>query len=216
MQPAHIEPSPPPLPPPPPDVQAEPRRAWLGGDPLGGVAPPPTWMEQARRHLDRRVVGGILAATGGVALVAGSFLPWVTADFLALGVRDGSGWTNVVGNVSYGPGITAVGVGICFLAIAGLLRAGGRWFRVLEGVLALVAVGGVTAIIVDVSTPGAGVTTRLGSGVWTMIVGAVLATVGWALGAAGARPTAEPPDRRAGPSARTAIVPHSGAVGADG
>ncbi len=215
MQPAQIEP-PPPLPPPPPEVAAEPRRAWLGGDPLGGVTPAPTWIEQARRRLDRRGVGGLLAAVGGVALVGGSFMPWVTADFLALGVRDGSGWTNVVGNVSYGPGITAVGVGICFLAVAGLLRAGGRWFRVVAGLLAFAAVGGVAAIVVDVTTPGAGVTTQLGSGVWTMGVGAALGVVGWALGAGGARPAPAPPGPRAGAASRTAIVPGSGAVGADG
>jgi len=195
---------------PPSDVPPAPvRRAWLGGHPLGGVEPRRSTVF-ARRALDRARLGGLVAAAGGVALVAGSFLPWLTADLTGLGIRQGSGWSNVFGNLSYGPAIAGCGAVVCFLAVLGLMRLGGRAQRIVAALATIVAAGVLVAVVVDLATPGPGVDVTISSGVLVMVVGCALAAVGWALGAAGARPPRSASDRDA------ATVPVSGAVGADG
>ncbi len=186
------------------------RRAWLGGHPLGGFEPDRVQVTPRRGRADLRAVAGVLAAAGGAGLVTGSFLPWLTADLTGLGLRQGSGWSNVFGNLSYGPAVAVSGAAICFLAIAGLLRLGGLLQRVIAGVAILGALGVTVAVIVDLATPGAGVGVEVEPGVPVMVASVVVSGVGWFLGAFGARS-----GRQVG-AREPATVPISGAVGADG
>ncbi len=186
------------------------RRAWLGGHPLGGYEPDELQLPPRRGPADLRTVGGVLAAAGGVGLVTGSFLPWLTADLTGLGMRQGSGWSNVFGNLSYGPAVAVCGAAVCFLALAGLLRLGGRFQRIIAGIAILGALGVVVAVIVDLATPGPGVGVDVEVGVPVMVASILLGAAGWAMGAFGAL------GERQGGGSEPATVPISGAVGADG
>jgi hypothetical protein len=104
----------------------------LGGAPLGGIEQEPPVAAAPRRTLGLRRIALGLMALGGIAVVVGSFLPWVTADILSMGIRTGSGWVNVQGNLSYGPALATVGTVLVILALFEWQQRtrGARWFAV--------------------------------------------------------------------------------------
>ncbi len=185
---------------------------WTPVVPLGGVQPgapalypppqgQPVTAVATPRSAGRaaRVVAGVIALVGGLLLVAGSFLDWVQADIVGEGIRVGSGWSNVSGEIADGPLIAGLGA---IVAIWGAITLAasitGRW--VLAG---FVAAGAATAVvvfeIVDLTSPTGGVETELQAGVWVMVAGCALALVGaviaaFAVRAAGGSTSPTAPD----------------------
>ena len=177
MYPQSPAPQPPsswPLPaPPPPD-----RRAWLGGAPLGGSDPPEyAFVEPSNPRRTIRSVAVAVLALGAAVAIAGTYLTWVTADIRGLGIRAGSGWNNVVGNVSYGP-LVAFPAALAVFGCMGLLVVG--WSRRWIWVIVAGLLGATAALIVqfvDISSPGRGVSAEFGVGMWVMVAGLATAWV---------------------------------------
>jgi hypothetical protein len=129
---------------------------------------------------------------GGLGLVAGSFMDWVHADIVGVGLRAGSGWSNVAGNVGDGPVIAVMGA---LLVVAGSLAwaIGPALWRNLVAILVAFAAGGVVAYeIADLTKARVGITTTLQAGIWVMVVSVAVALVG-AIVVASSRRTVEQP-----------------------
>jgi len=171
---------------------AIPEPAWLGGAPLGGAEPP--FVETApapNRDVVTRWVAGVLGVVAGPVIVASSWMTWVTADIRAIGIRNGSGWHNVAGNVSLGPAVAAAGVAVSLGAALTAADVARRFALVLMAVGTVASAGLVAWEIIDISTPGPGVVTSIGSGIWAMLGGTVVAVVVLVLAALGRRAPAE-------------------------
>jgi hypothetical protein len=115
---------------------------------------------------------------GGLALVAGSFMDWVHADIVGVGLRAGSGWSNVEGNLGDGPLIALLGA---LLVIAGSLAwaLGPALWRSVVAIVVVIAAGGVVAFeISDLTKTRVGITTTLEAGIWVMVGGVLFALVG--------------------------------------
>lgn len=189
-----------PIPPPP---------AWLGGGPLGGVVPPWSAASLPRdRYFGLRTAAGVLGILAGAALVASSVMTWVRADITGVGMRNGSGWQNVVGNTSHGPVVTAAGVLVALGAALVLVGAAHRVARWSMAIGTLAGLGFAIWELIDLNDPGRGVTSTIGIGIWAMFAGAGLGLIATSLALATPRP------RAVSPSAAT--VSFSGAVGAVG
>ena len=190
----------PPAPPPP---------AWLGGGPLGGVVPAWTAPSLPRdRYFGVRTAAGVLGILGGAVLAASSLMTWVRADITGVGMRDGSGWQNVVGNTSHGPMVTIAGVLVACGAALVLVGAAHRIARSAMSVGTLTGLGFAIWELIDLNDPGRGVTSTIGVGIWAMFVGAGLGVVATSLALGAPRPRAV--------SSSAATVSVSGAVGAVG
>jgi hypothetical protein len=167
--------------------------AWTGGAPLGGMVGPAPVMTVVPRAPGeaRRRTGGMLAALGGATIVAGSFADWVRADISTVGIREGTGWRNVNGDVAHGPWFAAMGavlviIGACYLV--GLRPKLVRW---LAAALAIASVGLAIYELYDITDKVPGVVTSVQPGLWIVIVGAVVALAG-VLATAGEMPAPLP------------------------
>jgi hypothetical protein len=154
------------------------------------AGPPPASVVPREPGEIRRRTGGLVAAIGGAAVVAGSFADWVRADISTIGIREGTGWRNVNGNVAHGPWFAAMGavlvvLGACY--VVGLRPARARWAGVL---VALAAIGLAIYEIVDITRAVTGVSTKLQPGLWIIIVGGGVTLVGLLLAGGGAPLTA--------------------------
>lgn len=163
-----------------PLIEPQPRRAWLGGDPLGGSEPGRAGMASAvgRRRL-AFVLSGALLVGAGVALVAASFATWVHADLLGVGLRDGSGWNNVAGHLSFGPGVAAAGIAVIFMSIAALLDRRSRAALVLVLVALMAALALAVVQVIDLNRTVTGVESHVGIGIWMMSVSIVVGLIVW-------------------------------------
>jgi hypothetical protein len=122
--------------------------------------------------------GAALLVLGGLGLVAGSFMDWVHADIVGLGLRAGSGWSNVQGNLGDGPVIALLGA---LLVVAGSLAwaLGPAVWRSIVGLVVAIGAGGIVAYeISDLTKARAGITTTLQVGIWVMLGSAVVALIG--------------------------------------
>jgi hypothetical protein len=126
----------------------------------------------------RRRTGGLLTALGGAAIVAGSFADWVRADISTLGIREGTGWRNVNGNVAHGPWFAALGAVLVVIGACFLVGLRPRIARVVGTVLGLVAIGLAIYEIYDITRKVTGVTATVQPGLWIVIVGAGVALLG--------------------------------------
>ncbi len=181
----------------PPGQVAPGQPTWTPPAPQGWGAPipPPGTPPAARPRFEvssSARFGAALLVLGGLGLVAGSFMDWVHADIVGVGVRAGSGWSNVQGNVADGPVIALLGA---VLVIAGSLAwalGPALWRSIVAIVVALAAAGVVVYEINDLTKDRVGITTTLQAGVWVMAAAAALAFVG-AVVVAASRRTVEPP-----------------------
>ena len=161
---------------PPAPREADP--AWLGGAPLGGSEP---WMEApvAPRTpgVGLRWASGVIGVLAGTLLVASSWMTWVTADIRGAGLRNGNGWQNVYGNLSLGPIVALIGLAVAVASALVAVDVARRGSRAVLAVGCVAAVGLLIWELVDISTPGRGVTSSIGAGIWTMLAGSILAVI---------------------------------------
>jgi hypothetical protein len=144
----------------------------------------------------------VLLVLGGLALVAGSFMDWVHADIVGVGLRAGSGWSNVQGSLGDGPLIALLGA---VLVIAGTLAwaLGPAVWRSVVAIVVAIAAGAVVAFEVsDLTKARVGITTTLQAGIWVMLGGVLVAFVGAIVVALGKR-TVELPAAPAPPLGAT-------------
>ena len=125
----------------------------------------------------RRRICGVLMVLSGAAVVAGTFAGWVRAEIIGEGIRNGSGWRNVHGEVAHGPWIATLGTVVVSVGAVALVARVGRfrWFAALASAGAL-ALG--VLEMVDIANPGPGVSAQLLGGLWAVVVGGGLALVG--------------------------------------
>ncbi len=116
----------------------------------------------------------------GAAIVTGSFLPWVRAEIRGHGVRVGTGWENVAGDVAHGPWFVLIGAVVVFAGLFALLSRSWK-VRWLGAVGALAATVLAVTEMLDITSPGRGVTTHLLAGPWVMLAGGLVALLGAAL-----------------------------------
>ena len=144
----------------------------------------------------------------GALLVASSLVTWVRADITGVGMRNGSGWQNVVGNTSHGPMVAVGGVLLACgaaLVVVGAAHRSARWAMAIGS---LIGLGFGIWELIDLTSPGRGVTSSIGVGIWLMFGAAATGLLATSLALGVPRP-------RAG-IARAATVSVSGAVGAVG
>jgi len=97
-------------------------------------------------------LGRLLAALGGILLVAGAFLPWlqVTVTPTLLGFTLGERTATISGMQGFGPLTLALGALLLLVVLVdALLRAGGKWPGV---VILLVGVAGIVVMGIGVAT----------------------------------------------------------------
>lgn len=154
--------------------QPAPLPGWVGVVPLGGEpAPLPEDGRRQPAERSRRRFVALLLVLCGAAVVAGSFAGWVRADIIGEGIRDGSGWRNVQGEVADGPWFAVLGAVLVLVGMFALFGFVGRW----RWTAAAAGIGAVVLGIVevlDITSPGPGVTTELLGGLWVVIAGGAL------------------------------------------
>jgi hypothetical protein len=191
------------VPPPQPPGSWTPPPAPGWGAPIPPPGPPPAPRERYDVASSARF-GAALLVLGGLALVAGSFMDWVHADIVGVGLRAGTGWSNVQGRLGDGPIIALLGA---LLVIAGSLAwaLGPALWRSLVAILTAIVAGGIVGYeISDLTKDRVGITTTLQAGVWVMVAGAALALVG-AVVVALSRRTVESPAAPSPPMSGTTM-----------
>ena len=135
------------------------------GSPAGGQAWGPTGAQMpvvlvATGHR----VGGTMAIVGGCLGVAGTFLRWVTADLEGLGIRNGNGWRNVLGAVSWGPGIAFMALVVTMIGAICVGGVSSRAAKAVGIIAALIMLAMSAAQAWDVVRDHPGATTSMGPG----------------------------------------------------
>jgi len=113
--------------------------------------------------------------------VAGSFLSWVEAEIPAVGVRTGTGWRNIHGNMAHGPWLAALGALMVIAGAVAVFRVRSRGWSAVGLLAALGAAAFVGYEVVDIRGATGGIITSLGAGIWVMLAGAVLGVIGAAM-----------------------------------
>jgi len=152
----------------------------------------------------------VLLVGAGVTLIASSFATWVHADLLGVGIRDGSGWSNVAGHLSFGPGVAAAGIAVVFLSLAAMLdqrSRGALWFVL----VALIAAAALAVVqVIDLNRAVEGVQSSVGVGIWMMVVAVSVGLALWPIAFVLARHARRP---SVSPSSSSVVVPAMVAVG---
>jgi len=118
-------------------------------------------------------VAGVVA---GATVVGASFADWVEADLRGVGIRRGSGWENVQGQVAHGPWFAALGGVVAIVAALVVAQRAGR-SRWLGLGAAMAALGLSVVEVVDLSNPGSGVTAEVLPAIWVLVGAAVVAVL---------------------------------------
>jgi hypothetical protein len=132
-------------------------------------------------------VGTSLVMVGGLAIVAASFLPWLTVNFgIGPFTRNGfQSWNSAKLNVD---GVATVTLGMLTVGIALVRASNWAWICFLERVAVVTA--GCVALLLSYRVPSlvslanrvsasyAGVTAKVGYGIWLMAAGTVCAVLG--------------------------------------
>ena len=165
--------------------------------PLGPPASPYAAVPGTARYTARVVAAPVgrrarLAATfvaiAAGLLAAGTFLPWLEADIEGSGTRSGNGWTNVLGDRTWGPGLLLLALVIAVAsapAIADVRSTVATAMGIVAAALA--AVVGSTQLV-DIYRDHPGVVVHPGWGAAVVVGSAVVSVVGFVVVAAGGRP----------------------------
>jgi hypothetical protein len=141
--------------------------------------PPPP----ARSGLMRNPVvpGATMTLLGGVLIVLGSFLPWLTATAPLVGTISRNGMEGGDGIITLILGVVTILIGVTQLTATNLPTLLQRSPIVTGAVTAIVAVMNYLNVqqrIEDVREESELIAASVGAGIWTLVVGAVLAIVG--------------------------------------
>jgi hypothetical protein len=145
---------------------------------------PPTWQPPAQPPPSAVVPGATMTVLGGLLIVLGSFLPWLsfTAPFVGTITKNGmEGGDGVITLVS---GVVTILIGVTQLTATRLpafLHRSSIATGVITGVVATYDYLDVQRRIEDAKAQSELIAASVGAGIWTLIVGAILAIVGGAL-----------------------------------
>ena len=142
--------------------------------PLGGTAPQPATEPTPKWWTTSAAPTGALLVAA-MLLELSTFLTWVTATPDGAVTKTGNGWTNVRGNVSWGPLVALLAVVIACSAAAALLdRRPARALTVglVTSIASLVVAFGQ---VIDIVTADSVVEAQIGLGIWLMLAAAAMA-----------------------------------------
>ena len=127
------------------------------------------------------VFGGTMTGLGGLLIVLGSFLPWLTATAPFVGTISTNGMQGGGdGMITLALGVLTILIGVAQLT-ANLPRRF-WWAAIVTGALTgLVAIGGYSSVqdrIADATAESNLIVASVGAGIWTLFVGAAFAIVG--------------------------------------
>jgi hypothetical protein len=130
------------------------------------------------------VPGATMALLGGVLIVLGSFLPWLTATAPLVGTISRNGMEGGDGIITLILGVVTILIGVTQLTATNLPTLVQRSTIVtgaITGIVAIINYLNVQRRIEDVREESELIAASVGAGIWTLIVGAVLAIVGGVL-----------------------------------
>jgi hypothetical protein len=130
------------------------------------------------------VPGATMALLGGVLIVLGSFLPWLTATAPLVGTISRNGMEGGDGIITLVLGVVTILIGVTQLTATNLPTLVQRSTIVtgaITGIVAIINYLNVQRRIEDVREESELIAASVGAGIWTLIVGAVLAIVGGVL-----------------------------------
>jgi hypothetical protein len=138
--------------------------------------PPPTGLVR-----NQIVPGATMIGLGGLLIVLGSFLPWLTATAPFVWTISRNGMEGGDGIITLILGVVTILIGVSQLTatrLPSLLQRSSIATGVITGVVAIYDYVDVQRRIEDVKEQTDLVSASVGAGIWTLIVGAILAIVG--------------------------------------
>jgi hypothetical protein len=151
---------------------------------------PPTWQPAAQPPSspppaglvrNQIVPGATMIGLGGLLIVLGSFLPWLTATAPFVGTISRNGMEGGDGIITLILGVVTILIGVSQLTatrLPALLQRSSIVTGVITGAVAIYDYVDVQRRIEDVKEQTELVSASVGAGIWTLIVGAILAIVG--------------------------------------
>jgi hypothetical protein len=130
------------------------------------------------------VPGATMTLIGGVLIVLGSFLPWLTATAPLVGTISRNGMEGGDGVITLILGVVTILIGVTQLTATNLPTLLQRSPIVTGAITGIVAVSNYLNVqqrIEDVREESELIAASVGAGIWTLVVGAVLAVVGGVL-----------------------------------
>jgi hypothetical protein len=130
------------------------------------------------------VPGATMTLLGGVLIVLGSFLPWLTATVPLIGTISRNGMEGGDGIITLILGVVTILIGVTQLTATNLPTLLQRSPIVTGAITAIVAVINYLNVqqrIEGVRQESELIAASVGAGIWTLVVGAVLAIVGGVL-----------------------------------
>jgi hypothetical protein len=127
------------------------------------------------------VPGATMTLLGGVLIVLGSFLPWLTATAPLVGTISRNGMEGGDGVITLILGVVTILIGVTQLTATNLpilLQRSPIITGAISGIVAIINYLDVQQRIEDVREESELIAASVGAGIWTLVVGAVLAIVG--------------------------------------
>lgn len=146
--------------------------------------PPPPPSPPARLVRNPVVPGATMTGLGGLLIILGSFLPWLTATAPFVGTITRNGMEGGDGIITLILGVITILIGVSQLTatrLPTLLQRSSIATGVITGIVAAFNYLEVQRRIEDANEQTELVAASVGSGIWTLVVGAVLAIVGGVL-----------------------------------
>jgi hypothetical protein len=138
--------------------------------------PPPTGLVRSQI-----VPGATMIGLGGLLIVLGSFLPWLTATAPFVGTISKSGMEGGDGIITLILGVVTILIGVSQLTatrLPTLLQRSSIATGIITGAVAIYDYVDVQRRIEQVKEQTELVSASVGAGIWTLIVGAILSIVG--------------------------------------
>jgi hypothetical protein len=149
--------------------------------PAAQQPPPPSPAGLVRNPV---VPGATMTLLGGVLIILGSFLPWLTATAPLVGTMSRNGMEGGDGVITLILGVITILIGVTQLTATNLptlLQRSPIVTGVITGIVAIINYSSVQQRIADVREESELIAASVGAGIWTLFVGAVLAIVGGVL-----------------------------------
>jgi hypothetical protein len=145
------------------------------------AAQPPESPPPAGLVRNQIVPGATMIGLGGLLIVLGSFLPWLTATAPFVGTITRKGMEGGDGIITLILGVVTILIGVSQLTatqMPALLQRSSIVTGVITGAVAIYDYVEVQRRIEDVKEQTELISASVGAGIWTLIVGAILAIVG--------------------------------------